>query len=192
SVPADGAEAVGDQRSLVELHPPHHVWTVAEYDVGARVDGGVGKGDLVSPVLAEEVLVPGPDVRTVHTLGPGLHLDDDQIRVRGRPPYQRGRGRDVVEVGPGAVHREAEYGDANALRGDVRDLVAPPGGLHAGTPERGTCGGEPGRAHVGAVVVGQVQYAEPAVVQPRRVRRGQVELVTVRIAGRRRRRAART
>lgn len=49
---AEVSQAVGDEPPFVELHSTQRVWTVAEHQVGARVDRCVRESDYVAAVLS--------------------------------------------------------------------------------------------------------------------------------------------
>ena len=73
----------------VELDAAQHVRSGADHQVGSGVDRRMGELLQVALRVPVDKLVPWPDMHGGGPLGPGVDVDDHQIRLPARLPDER-------------------------------------------------------------------------------------------------------
>ena len=110
---------------------------MADDEVGAGADDGVGEGDDVAARLAEERLGPGPDVLLVGALGSGVHRHDDDVRLPVGLLHEVDGVLDVEQALRPGIRREADERDLRPSLPHDGDLARAAGEAKARALERG-------------------------------------------------------
>lgn len=106
AVSTEIAHTVDDEPVLVQLHGAGDVRAVAEYDIRAGVDDGVGKGVHIAAVFTHEGLGALGHVLGVGALSAAVEGNDDDIRKAGELFHDPLGIGQIADVAGAAVGRE--------------------------------------------------------------------------------------